>query len=99
MQHKGDRWGIKERTASGIGFNTEDRNMTIHFKRTLPDHAHIYHGKELVGELTRQPDILRAGSWFYVVHLFDDRRGFVRVHDRKSVREVAEQRIRTCELI
>ena len=73
--------------------------MTIHFKRTLPDHAHLYHGKELVGELTRQPDILRSGSWFYVVHLFNDRRGFVRVHDRKRVREVAEQRIRTCELM
>ena len=56
MQHKGDRWGIKARTASGIGFNTEDRNMTIHFKRTLPDHAHIYHGQDLVWELTRQPD-------------------------------------------
>ena len=24
--------------------------MTIYFKRTLPDHAHLYHGKELVGE-------------------------------------------------
>ena len=21
--------------------------MTIHFKRTLPDHAHIYHGRSL----------------------------------------------------
>ena len=73
--------------------------MTIRFKRTLPDHAHMYHGEELVGELTRQPDLLNAGSWFYVIHLFDDMRGPVRVHDRKRTREVAEQRIRTCELM
>ena len=73
--------------------------MTIRFKRTLPDHAHIYHGKELVGELTRQPDLLKAGSSFYVVHLFDDVRGPIRVHDRHRIREVAEQRIRTCELM
>ena len=58
--------------------------MMINFKRTLPDHAHIYHGQDLVGELTRQPDLLKPGSWFYVVHLFDDRRGPVRVHDRKT---------------
>ena len=73
--------------------------MNIRFKRTLPDHAHIYHGQELVGEVTRQPDLLNAGSWLYVIHLFDDMRGPVRVHDRKRVREVAEQRIRTCELM
>ena len=73
--------------------------MSICFKRTLPDHAHMYHGEELVGELTRQPDLLNCGSWFYVIHLFDDMRGPVRVHDRKRVREVAEQRIRTCELM
>ena len=38
--------------------------MTIHFKRTLPDHAHIYHGQDLVWELTRQPDLLKPDSWF-----------------------------------
>ena len=73
--------------------------MTIHFKHTLPDHAHIYHGQDLVGELTRQPDLLKPGSWFCVVHLFNDRRGPTRVHERKRIREVAEQRIRTCELM
>ena len=73
--------------------------MTIHFKRTLPDHAHMYHDQELVGELTKQPDLLNAGSFFYIVHLFDDLRGPVRVHDRERVREIAEQRIRTCELM
>ena len=40
--------------------------MTIHFKKTAPDHAHIYHGRELVGELTRQPDLQKFGSRFYV---------------------------------
>ena len=73
--------------------------MSIRFKRTLPDHAHMYHGEELVGKLTRQPDLLNSGSWFYAIHLFDDMRGPVRVHDRKRVREVAEQRILTCELM
>ena len=43
--------------------------MTIYFKRTLPDHAHMYHDQELVGELTKQPDLLNAGSFFYVIHL------------------------------
>ena len=73
--------------------------MTKRFKQTIPDDAHIYHDQELVGELTRRPDLLKDGSWFYGVHLFNDRRGFVRAHDRKRVREVAEQRIRTCELM
>ena len=73
--------------------------MTVRFKRTLPDHAHMYHGEELVGEITRQPDLLNPGAWFYVIHLFDDMRGPVRVHDRKRIREVTEQRIRTCELM
>ena len=73
--------------------------MTIHFKRTLPDHAHMYHDQELVGELTKQPDLLNAGSFFYVVHLFNDRRGPIRIHNRNRILEVAEQRIRTCELM
>ena len=73
--------------------------MDIHFKRTLPDHAHMYDGKELVGELTMQPDLLKEGSYFYVIHLFDDFRGPVRVHDRNRILEIAEQRIRTCELM
>ena len=73
--------------------------MNINFKSTLPDHAHMYHDEELVGELTKQPDLLNAGSFFYVIHLFDDRRGPSRVHDPKRIREVAEQRIRTCELM
>ena len=73
--------------------------MHIQFKRTLSNHAHIYHGGELVEELTKQPDLLKHGTWFYVVHLFDDCRGPTRIHDRKRVREVAEERIRTCELM
>ena len=73
--------------------------MAIHFKKTALDHTHTYHGQELVGDLTRPLDLLKSRSWFYVIHLFDDARGFTRVHDRKHVREVAEERIRTCELI
>ena len=87
------------KNASGIGFNTENRNMNIRFKQTVSDHAHMYHSQELVGELTRQPDVLKPGSWFYVIHLFDDVRGPIRIHDRKRIHEVAEQRIRTCELM
>ena len=50
-------------------------------------------------ELIRQPDLLKDGSWFYKIHLFDDYRGPIRAHDRERIREVAEQRIRTCELM
>ena len=73
--------------------------MTIRFKRTLPDHAHMYHGEELVGELTRQADCLNPGAFYFVIHLFDDHRGPIRVHDPKRFRELAKQRIRTCELL
>ena len=73
--------------------------MIIRFKRTLPDHAHMYHDQELVGELTKQPDLLNPSSFFYVVHLFDDRSGPIRIHDRNRILEVAEQRISTCELM
>ena len=73
--------------------------MTIRFKRTLPDHAHMYHGEELVGELTRQADCLNPGAFYFVIHLYDDLRGPFRVHDRNRLREVAKHRVRTCELM
>ena len=47
-QKKSDRRGNGKRAVPGIYFNTENPNMTIHFKRTLPDHAHMYDDLELV---------------------------------------------------
>ena len=73
--------------------------MSIHFKRTLSDHAHMYHDQELVGRTHKLPDFSTKVPSFYVVHLFDDRRGPIRVHDSNRILEVAEQHIRTCELM
>ena len=67
----------------------------VTFKRIAPDEARILAGGEHVGDLYRQPDILNAGAVFYVVHLTEDPRGFVRVHDRSHIREVVAERIRT----
>ena len=67
----------------------------VTFERVADDEARILADDEYVGDLYRQPDILSPGAVFYVVHLEDDPRGFVRVHERHRVREVAEQRIRS----
>ena len=67
----------------------------VTFTRIAEDEARILADDEYVGDLYRQPDILAPGTAFYVVHLEDDPRGFVRVHDRHRVREVAVERIRT----
>ena len=43
----------------------------------------------------RQDDILNPGEVFYVVHLSEDPRGPVRVHERHRVREVARHLLDT----
>ena len=67
----------------------------VTFKRVADDEARILADGEHVGDLYRHSDILAPGSVIFVVHLEDDPRGFVRVHERHRIREVAAERIRT----
>ncbi|WP_428098765.1 hypothetical protein [Candidatus Rariloculus sp.] len=67
---------------------------SITFKRAADDEWRIYdHDGDCVGEVFLQADILNPGAHYYLVWLSEDPRGFVRVHDRSRVREVAQQRL------
>ena len=67
----------------------------VSFKRITPEESRIFADGDYVGDVYRQPDILSSGAVFYVIHLEDDPRGFVRVHERSRIREVTEQRVRS----
>ena len=71
----------------------------ITFRRVSADEARIYLDGEYVGDVYRQDDILKPGAVFYVVHLDEDSRGPVRVHERTRIREVTENRVRTHPLL
>ena len=69
---------------------------SVTFRRVASDEARIYDAdSDHVGDVYAQDDILNPGARVYVVHLSEDPRGFVRVHDRSRVREVAEERLRS----
>ena len=71
-------------------------SSTVTFTRVGDNEARIHDADgDHVGDLFRQPDILHQGEYFYVVHLSEDPRGPVRVHERSRIREVAEERIRS----
>ena len=65
----------------------------IAFRRIAPDESRIYQDGDHVGDVCAFDDPLRAGARCFVVHLDEDPRGPVRVHDRSRVREVTAQRI------
>ena len=67
----------------------------VTFQRVAEDEARILADNAYVGDLYRQPDVLREGAVLYIVHLEDDPRGWCRVHDRDRLREVCVERIRT----
>ncbi len=61
-------------------------------KRVAEDEARIYDADgDHVGDVYAQDDSLDPGARVYVVHLSEDPRGFVRVHDRARIRRVAEE--------
>ena len=62
----------------------------ITFLPVAGDEARILADGECAGDLYQRPGILKPGSHCYVIHLIDDPRGPVRVHDRSRVREVAQ---------
>ena len=71
---------------------------SLTFKRITPHESGIYHDGDLVGEVYRHPDCLHPGSHYYVIHLDEDYRGPVRVHDRGRIRDVAERLVETHRL-
>ena len=68
----------------------------VTFKRITPEESRIYDADgDHVGDVYAQDDILDPGRRVYLVHLSEDPRGFVRVHDRLRIRQVAEERLRS----
>ena len=67
----------------------------IAFNQISAAEARVYQDGDHVGDVFRQDDILNRGAVFYVVHLSEDPRGPVRVHERHRVREVARHLLDT----
>ena len=71
-------------------------SSTVTFIRVGANEARIHDADgDYVGDLFRQRDILEPGEHFYVIHLSEDPRGPLRVHERERVREMAEERLRS----
>ena len=66
-------------------------SSTITFTRIGDNEARIHDAEgDHVGDLFRQPDILKPGEYYYVIHLSEDPRRWVRVQDRARIREVTQ---------
>ena len=65
------------------------------FRRVTPEESRIYQDGAIVGEVCRQEDILNAGRHHYVIHLAEDHRGPVKVHDRARIRAEAQRLVDT----
>ena len=78
-------------------------DLSVHdlrFRRTVDDECDIVVHGEVVGTVTRRPDIASPdGGVYFVIHLFDDRRGPRHVDDRERVRTVAAAMIAECDLV
>ena len=71
-------------------------SSTVNFTRVGANEARIHDADgDYVGDLFRQRDILQPASSFFVIHLSEDPRGPLRVHERERVREMAEERLRS----
>ena len=72
----------------------------VTFKRITPEESRIYDADgDHVGDVYAQDDVLDPDRRVYLVHLSEDPRGFVRVHDRARIRQVAEERLRSHPLL
>ena len=67
----------------------------ITFRRVDRDEWRIYQDGDILGDVCRLDDILHEGKRYFVVHLSEDVRGPVRVHDRARVREVTRRLVDT----
>ena len=67
-------------------------SSTVTFTRVGNDEARIHDADgDYVGDLFRQRDVLNPASSFFVIHLSEDPRGPVRVHERSRIREVTQE--------
>ena len=67
-------------------------SSTVTFTRVGNDEARIHDADgDYVGDLFRQRDVLNPASSFFVIHLDEDPRGPVRVHERSRIREVTQE--------
>ena len=65
------------------------------FRRITPEESRIYQDGAIVGEVYRQEDILNADRHYYVIHLSEDHRGPVKVHERHRIRAKAQRLVDT----
>ena len=66
------------------------------FGQVSADEARIYDADgDHVGDLFRHPDILNSGRYVFILHLDEDPRGPVTVHERGRVRQVAQRLLDT----
>ena len=65
------------------------------FRRITPEESRIYQDGAIVGEVYRQDDILIRGRHYYVIHLSEDHRRPVKVHDRARIRAEAQRLVDT----
>ena len=66
----------------------------ITFRQVSADEARIHDADGAhVGDLFRHPDIFNAGRHVFILHLDEDPRGPVTVHERGRVRLVAQRLI------
>ena len=63
------------------------------FKRVRPDESRIYADGEYVGDVYAHDDIINPDRRVYLVLIEDGPRGWVAVHDRARIRQVAEERL------
>ena len=68
---------------------------TIGFRQGAADEWRIVQDDEHVGDVYRHRDILDEDAVFFIVHLAEDPRGFVRVHDPARVRDVVHARLQS----
>ncbi len=62
---------------------------TISFRRIAPDESRIYRDGDHVGDIHAFDDSIRPGRRVFAIHLDEDPRGLVYLHDRTRIREVA----------
>ena len=70
-------------------------SIRITFGRASADEARIYQDGDHIGNVYRQRDILEPSSSYFVIHLDDDSRGPVTVHERSRIRDIAQRLIDT----
>ena len=67
----------------------------VTFKRITAEESRIYQDGDYVGDVYGHEDILNPGSRVFILHLDEDPRGPHRVHERRRIREVAQQLVDT----